>query len=294
MPCPGVYWLRLYNGDGASVLRPFVVGTLPEVAESETERRAGEAAGGRAAGRRQRQAAKSGDVDGYRVELKQGQTLVASLQANSMLGAPMDAVLQVCELVERPIATARRARRSLRRRPEPRCGRPRSAARLHRAAGRRVPGAAVRLSGDARQQRRFAGGDDYLYRLTLTTGPFIDHALPLAAPSEETQVQLGGWNLGRDAAGDRSAADRRRRSADAARRPAGLGLASGRRRGAGVAARWTRRAPVSGTRSVPATVERPAGNARRRRDTHSFHGDEGPKAPPPRRGQGARLSDRSR
>src|SRR5262245_30613824 len=29
----GVYWLRAYNADGASVLRPFIVGTLPEVAE---------------------------------------------------------------------------------------------------------------------------------------------------------------------------------------------------------------------------------------------------------------------
>jgi hypothetical protein len=42
---------------------------------------------------------------------------------------------------------------------------------------------------------RFAGGDDYVYRLTLTTGPLIDHALPLAAPREESQVALGGWNL---------------------------------------------------------------------------------------------------
>src|SRR5437899_1287518 len=32
---PGVYWLRLHNGEGASVFKPFVVGTLPEVAESE-------------------------------------------------------------------------------------------------------------------------------------------------------------------------------------------------------------------------------------------------------------------
>ena len=31
--------------------------------------------------------------------------------------------------------------------------------------------------------------------MTLTTGPFIDHALPLAVPREESQVELGGWNL---------------------------------------------------------------------------------------------------
>jgi len=39
-------------------------------------------------------------------------------------------------------------------------------------------------------------GEDYLYRLTLTTGPYIDHALPLAAANTETTVQFGGWNLG--------------------------------------------------------------------------------------------------
>ena len=32
---PGVYWLRAYNAEGASALRPFVIGTLPEVTEKE-------------------------------------------------------------------------------------------------------------------------------------------------------------------------------------------------------------------------------------------------------------------
>ena len=27
---------------------------------------------------------------------------------------------------------------------------------------------------------RYAGGNDYLYRLTLTTGPYLHHTLPLA------------------------------------------------------------------------------------------------------------------
>ena len=45
--------------------------------------------------------AKGGDVDGYRVELKQGQTLVANVQGNSVLGSPMDSVLQLSELAER-------------------------------------------------------------------------------------------------------------------------------------------------------------------------------------------------
>src|SRR5688572_15939827 len=32
---PGVHWLRLYNEQGASAPRPFVVGTLAEVLEQE-------------------------------------------------------------------------------------------------------------------------------------------------------------------------------------------------------------------------------------------------------------------
>src|SRR5262245_24597681 len=32
---PGTYWLRAYNAEGASTLRPFIVGTLTEVMEKE-------------------------------------------------------------------------------------------------------------------------------------------------------------------------------------------------------------------------------------------------------------------
>src|SRR5438445_155267 len=32
---PGVAWLRLHNAEGASTLRPFVIGTLPELEEVE-------------------------------------------------------------------------------------------------------------------------------------------------------------------------------------------------------------------------------------------------------------------
>src|SRR5262245_8026134 len=32
---PGVYWLRLYDAEGAAAVRPIVVGTLPELTEKE-------------------------------------------------------------------------------------------------------------------------------------------------------------------------------------------------------------------------------------------------------------------
>src|SRR5947209_2779794 len=34
---PGVHWLRLYDEEGASAPRPFVVGTLPEAIEAGTK-----------------------------------------------------------------------------------------------------------------------------------------------------------------------------------------------------------------------------------------------------------------
>src|SRR5262249_33792787 len=43
---------------------------------------------------------------------------------------------------------------------------------------------------------RFAGGDKFIYRLTLTTGAFFDYAYPLAVPrSAPGKVELVGWNL---------------------------------------------------------------------------------------------------
>ena len=43
---------------------------------------------------------------------------------------------------------------------------------------------------------RFAGGSDYVYRLTLTTGGFIDYAFPLAVGRDGPKaVEAIGWNI---------------------------------------------------------------------------------------------------
>lgn len=187
----GIYWVRMVNADGAAAMRPFVVGTLSEVMESETNDLPDKpqvvepriVANGKLG--------KTGDVDGFRVDLKRGQTLVAAVQANSRLGSPMDAVMQICELVQSHGKTEAFV-----------------VGQNHDAVGldpqiaftaERDSAYLVRLfafPATPDQSIRFAGGDDYVYRLTLTTGPFIDHVLPLAVPREESQLQLGGWNLG--------------------------------------------------------------------------------------------------
>ena len=42
----------------------------------------------------------------------------------------------------------------------------------------------------------FRGGDDYVYRLTLTTGPFITHALPFTiSTTDRDPVEVIGWNI---------------------------------------------------------------------------------------------------
>src|SRR5438046_833348 len=188
---PGVYWLRAHNAEGASILKPFVVGTLPEIAESEPNDAPEKPQAVEPRVVVNGKLGKTGDVDGYRVELQAGQTLVASLQANSVLGSPMDALLQVCELVERSSGSPEafvvaQNHDAVGLDPQIAFTAPRQSAYLVRLfAFPATPDAAI----------RFAGGNDYLYRLTLTTGPFIDHVLPPAAPGEESQVKLGGWNL---------------------------------------------------------------------------------------------------
>src|SRR5207248_1513003 len=127
---------------------------------------------------------KDGDVDVFAVELRKGQTLVASLTAYSVLRSPMDGVLQILspdgfvlaqdddfhELDPQIVLTVPKDGRYL----------------VRVFAFPAVPTAAV----------KFAGGDKFIYRLTLTTGAFADYAFPLAVSrSAPGDVTLVGWNL---------------------------------------------------------------------------------------------------
>ena len=200
---PGTYWLRAYNADGASTLRPFIVGTLAETAETEPNDTPDKPQAITGSVVINGKLGKSGDVDGFRMELKSGETLVASLQANSTVGSPMDAVLQICQLAQRRYTAPSSATSS----GESHGVEAYVAVQNHDAIGLDPQIAfTVPATGDylvrvfafpatPDSSVRFAGGDDYIYRLTLTTGPYVDHALPLAVPLVESQVELGGWNL---------------------------------------------------------------------------------------------------
>ncbi len=186
---PGTYWLRAHNADGASALRPFVVGTLPDVAEKEPndefrkaqpiERNAVVVNG---------KLEKNGDVGCYAVKLKKGETLVASLEAHHTLRSPMDAMLQVLS-TEGFVLEENNDFRGL----DPQI------AFTAKADGTYVVRVyAFPATPDA--SIRYFGSDACVYRLTLTTGPFADFAFPPAVWPEgaaRPPFELRGWNVGR-------------------------------------------------------------------------------------------------
>jgi hypothetical protein len=182
---PGTCWIRLHDEQGASTLRPFVVGTLPEIREQEPNDdprkphvlpSAPVIVNGRLD--------KTGDVDGFAVPLHRGDMLVASVDANHTLGSPMDAVLQV--LSEDGFVLAQN-HDDHGLDPQIAFPAPRDGSYVVRIfAFPATPDAAI----------RFAGADTYVYRLTLTTGGFADHAFPLAvARDTPDEVEVAGWNI---------------------------------------------------------------------------------------------------
>jgi len=170
---PGVRWVRVYDEEGATNLRPFIVGTLPEIVEVEPNDDPHHPQSiGLASATVNGRLSRSGDVDGYSVSLDRGQRLVADLEANRHLGSPMDAVLQVVSaagfvLAQNDDAVGR----------DPRI--------IFEAPARGtyiVRLFAFPLTPDS--SIRFAGGDAFIYRLTLTTGGFFERVFPLAVSQD--------------------------------------------------------------------------------------------------------------
>jgi hypothetical protein len=182
---PGLHWLRFYNQHGATDLKPFVVGLVDEVAETEPNNKPDEA-----------QAVqlphvtvngvleKAGEVDTFAVSLKAGQTLVVSMLANRELGSPMDAVLQ---LLDRSGTVVAQNDDDHGFDPQLVFETPADGTYFVRTfAFPSAPNSTIRLAGAA----------TYVYRLTMTTGPVIDHTVPAVVnPGNGADVSIHGWNL---------------------------------------------------------------------------------------------------
>jgi hypothetical protein len=181
---PGLTWVRLIGADGASVPRPLFVGQLPEVAEVEPNNSFKErqqlSAPANITGKLQKQ----NDVDVFTIPVQAGQTIVASAIANELLGSPMDAVLQICTESGTVLAQDHDAHGL-----DPQVT----------FAATQAGNYQVRIfafPSEPNSSIGFAGGDAYLYRLTITTGGFVDHTLPLAVQrGKPTEFKLHGWNL---------------------------------------------------------------------------------------------------
>ncbi len=185
---PGTHWLRLYDEQGASALRPFVVGTLPEVMEEEPNDDPKKpqvlpsstvVVNGRLA--------RTGDVDCFAVHLRKGQTLIASVDANRTLGSPMDAILQIVS-ADGFVLQENNDYHDL----DPQLA-------LQAPADGMFIVRTFAFPANPDSSIRFAGGEQYVYRLTLTTGGFIDFTMPLAVERPGMDVRVYGWNIAPDA-----------------------------------------------------------------------------------------------
>lgn len=176
---PGVAWIRIHDDQSASALIPLLISATSVTVEKEPNDKRSEAnklsLPTTVAGR----LTKSGDSDAYRVSVKAGQQLVASVTANEVLKSPMDTVMQltdtdgnvlvqsddVCGLDPQITYTSSSGQDLL----------------IRLFAFPETPNSTVGFGGSAA----------YRYTMDVTTGAFVDHV----ADADEGVVPFG-YNLG--------------------------------------------------------------------------------------------------
>lgn len=181
---PGTHWIRLFDDEGASSLRPFLVGLLPELREMEPNDEPAKAQTVALPAIVNGKLAKTGDVDVFAVSFKKGQTLVASLTAHSTIRSPMDGILQLLDSHGTLLAQNHDAVGL-----DPRIAFPVPADGTYY----------VRLFSFPAQPDssiRFFGSELCVYRLTLTNGPYLESAFPFAVETgKDALLTLSGWSL---------------------------------------------------------------------------------------------------
>lgn len=180
----GVYWLRCHDHEGAGQLRPFIVGSLSELMETEPNDDINKAQVISQNAVINGKLNKNGDVDCFRISLKKGQTLVASALSHQVLRSAADLVMQLVTSTG-TVIMQNHDYHGL----DP---------QLNYTAIKDET-VIVRLfafPANPDSSIRFSGGELYIYRLTVTTGGFADLVLPLAVQTDQpAPLRLVGWNL---------------------------------------------------------------------------------------------------
>ncbi|MEJ7595323.1 MAG: PPC domain-containing protein [Planctomycetaceae bacterium] len=183
---PGVHWLRFCNTDGATELKSFIIGMIPEMSESEPNAKTAEANTAELPSVTINGVLeKSGDVDTFAVTLSKGQVMICAMQANFIIGSPMDAVLQITDARGTVIA---QNDDDLSLDPRVTFIAPDNGKWFVRTFA--FPAAPNSTIG-------FAGGANFVYRLTLTTAAVVEHTEPAIRfdQDNETSLAVFGWNL---------------------------------------------------------------------------------------------------
>tara|TARA_B100000029_G_scaffold14225_1_gene14772 strand:- start:120 stop:1796 length:1677 start_codon:yes stop_codon:yes gene_type:complete len=182
---PGRYFLRFSNTGAASSLLPFIVSPIGEVNELEPNGKLPEAQKLAGVARVINGVlSESRDVDVFEVAMKSGQTLVASMMANTELGSPMDGLLQVVS--EKGFVVAQND----------------DSLGLDPFVTFTAPGdgrffvRTFAFPAKTNSTIGLASGSDFVYRLTVTTGSYVDFTVPSAFSKKKPgRLAVKGWNL---------------------------------------------------------------------------------------------------
>jgi hypothetical protein len=181
---PGPRVVRAYNAEGASAPRFFIVTETPELRAKEpndlpADAQAIESLPATISGRLD----KTGDVDGFAVTLKKGQTLVAWVESH-VLASTMDPLLRVTDRTGRVLGFNHDAKTLD---PFLAWEAPRDGTFVVQVMGFAYP---------AQASVQLIGGEGCLYRLHLSAGPIVRYAAPLSVKAgTKAPLHLIGWNL---------------------------------------------------------------------------------------------------
>lgn len=191
---PGLVYMRIWNDDGVSGLQRFVVGHLRETLEVEPNDQLSDATPADSDRLLVNGVLeKKGDVDHFKLDIGPGETLVASIQAERELQSEVDASLQIVDNRGNVLAQNLDYHGL-----DPQI--------VWTAPGEKNSGVSyevfVRVFGFPAAPNStigLAGGENYIYRLTITKGPWCEGVLPLSvSTSEPTLLAPVGWNLPAD------------------------------------------------------------------------------------------------